>query len=179
MCKNYWEFIAKFEEKISNVLLQEDYSNLVFLCVGTDKVVGDLVGPIVGNNLKKLENEYLQIYGTLENTLNFRNAKEIIEKVYHDFKNPYLVTIDAALSATNNKGEIILSEGYIKIGKALQKSICFYSDVTIKCVVGKAYEEKDKNLKELKEASLKETTEIAEKVASGIKKVLKKSNIYV
>ena len=44
---------------------------------------------------------------------------------------------------------------------------------------GKAYEEKDKNFKELKKVSLKETEEIAEKVTSGIKKVLKKSNIYV
>ena len=138
MCKNDWQFIEKFEEKMSSLSLGEDYSHLVFLCVGTNKVAGDSVGPIVGNNLKELENQYLQIYGTMENTLNFRNAKEIIEKVYHDFKNPYLVTIDAALSPTSHKGEIILSEGYIKIGKALQKSICFYSNVTIKCVVRKS-----------------------------------------
>ena len=179
LCENYWRFIQKFEKKLSEIYLDEEYSNIIFLCIGTDKIVGDSIGPIIGNNLKKIENEYIQIYGTLDNTLNFINAKDTIEKIYHNFTRPYLITIDAALSTTNNKGDIVLSEGYINIGKALQKSICFYSNVNIKCVVGKAHLEKEKNITELKNVSLKETEKMAEIVSRGIKNVLKKSNIYV
>ena len=179
MREKYCKFMKEFEEKISEFYLKDNYSNLVFLCIGTNKIVGDSVGPIIGNKLKNMENKYMQIYGTLDNTLNFINAKEIIENIYNNFSNPYLITIDAALSNANNKGDIVLGKGYIKLGKALQKSICFYSNVNIKCVVGRAYSEKDRNLRELKKVSLKETEKMAEIVSNGIKNVLKKSNIYV
>ena len=179
MCKNYTKFVKEFEQRISELYVENDYSNLVFLCIGTNKIIGDSVGPIVGNYLKKLQNEYLQIYGTLDDTINFINAKDVIEGIYQNLENPYLITIDAALSNSNNKGDIVLSEGYIKIGKALQKSICFYSDINIKCIVGKSYLEKEKNIKELEKVSLAEILGMAELVANGIKNVLKKSNIYV
>ncbi len=175
---NYCEFIEKFEKKISKFYFN-DYSNLVFLCIGTNRLVGDSIGPIVGNSLKNMENEYMQIYGTIENNINFLNAKETIEEIYYNFEKPFLVTVDAALSQTKNKGDIVLSEGYMKIGKALQKSICFYSDVNIKCVVGKSYLEKERNLKELKNMTLEESKELAEIISNGIKKVIKKSNIHV
>lgn len=179
MRKNYSKFVKDFEKKISELYVESGYSNLVFLCIGTNKIIGDSVGPIVGNYLKKLQNEYLQIYGTLDDTINFINAKDVIEGIYKNLENPYLITIDAALSNSNNKGDIVLSEGYIKIGKALQKSICFYSDINIKCIVGKSYLEKEKNIKELEKVSLAEILGMAELVATGIKNVLKKSNIYV
>ena len=179
MCKNYTKFVKEFEQRISELYVENDYSNLVFLCIGTNKIIGDSVGPIVGNYLKKLQNEYLQIYGTLDDTINFFNAKDVIEGIYQNLENPYLITVDAALSNSNNKGDIVLSEGYIKIGKALQKSICFYSDINIKCIVGKSYLEKEKNIKELEKVSLAEILGMAELVANGIKNVLKKSNIYV
>lgn len=178
MRKSYGKFVKDFEKKIS-VYVENNYSNLVFLCIGTDKIVGDSVGPLVGNHLKNLQNEYLQIYGTLDSTINFINAKDIIEGIYQNLENPYLITIDAALSDVNNKGDIVLSDGYIKIGKALHKSICFYSNINIKCVVGKAYLEKEKNIKELEKVSTEEILKMAETVSSGIKNVLKKSHIYV
>ena len=54
-----------------------------------------------------------------------------------------------------------------------------YSDINIKCIVGKSYLEKEKNIKELEKVSLAEILGMAELVANGIKNVLKKSNIYV
>ena len=179
MCEKYRKFVQEFEEKMTRLYTKENYSNLIFLCIGTNKVIGDSVGPIVGNELKSMENNFVQIYGTMDNTLNFINAREIIKELYYNFDNPFLVTIDAALSEIKKRGDIVVSEGYIKIGKALQKSICFYSNINIKCVVGKSYLEKEKNVKELKSVKIEETMEIANVVSSGIKNVLKKSNIYV
>ena len=179
MCEKYRKFVQEFEEKMTRLYTKENYSNLIFLCIGTNKVIGDSVGPIVGNELKSMENNFVQIYGTMDNTLNFINAREIIKELYYNFDNPFLVTIDAALSEIKKRGDIVVSDGYIKIGKALQKSICFYSNINIKCVVGKSYLEKEKNVKELKSVKIEETMEIANVVSSGIKNVLKKSNIYV
>ena len=88
--EKYYKFIKEFEEKICKVYINGNYSNLIFLCIGTNKIVGDSVGPIIGNNLKSIENEYMQIYGTLDNTLNFINAKQTIEKIYNNFEKPFL-----------------------------------------------------------------------------------------
>ena len=57
MRKNYSKFVKDFEKKISELYVESGYSNLVFLCIGTNKIIGDSVGPIVGNYLKKLQNE--------------------------------------------------------------------------------------------------------------------------
>ncbi len=173
--------IVKLTKSLEERILRigTEYSNLIFLCVGTNGVVGDSIGPMIGSKIKQFENDYLKVYGTLDDTLNFSNAKNIIEKVYEFYSKPYLVTIDAALSNRTRFGDIIVGSGFIKIGKALEKSICFYSDVTIKCVVGKCYIDKEKNLQELKRLSASKSNKIANDVSTSIKNVLEKTKIYV
>ena len=61
--------------------------------------------------------------------------------------------------------------GYIKIGKALEKSICFYSNLNIKCVVGKNTNSMINNLAELKNVDKKEVENIVNMVSVGIGKV--------
>ena len=153
--------IVKLTKSLEERILRigTEYSNLIFLCVGTNGVVGDSIGPMIGSKIKQFENDYL-------------------EKVYEFYSKPYLVTIDAALSNRTRFGDIIVGSGFIKIGKALEKSICFYSDVTIKCVVGKCYIDKEKNLQELKRLSASKSNKIANDVSTSIKNVLKKTKIY-
>ena len=158
--------------------LEKGFSHLIFLCVGTDLILGDSIGPIIGTKLKKLENEYIKIFGTLSKTLNFNNARNEINNIYLNYQNPYIITIDAALSNFNEVGDIVLDKGFIKIGKALEKSICFYSNTNIKCVVGNNVCMKE-NLNQLKNIEEQEIYSMANIVYNGIKKVLNKINIYV
>ena len=130
MYNRYYKFIRELEVGAKD--LNHIYSNVIILCIGTKKVLGDSVGPLVGENIKYLENEYIKIYGVLEHTINFNNAKNIIGDIYKNFDNPYIITIDSALGSKENMGQVILNKGYIKIGKALEKSICFYSNLKIK-----------------------------------------------
>ena len=169
MYNRYHKFIKELEVGVRD--LNEDYSNVIILCIGTKKVVGDSVGPLVGENIKYLENDYIKIYGALENTINFNNAKNILTEIYEKFDNPYIITIDAALGNKENMGKVILTKGYIKIGKALEKSICFYSNLNIKCVVGKNTNSMINNLAELKNVDKKEVENIVNMVSVGIGKV--------
>ena len=175
--EQYIKFIQELEKNIYD--FKFDYTNLVILCVGTDLVVGDSIGPAIGSKLKNIESEFLSVYGDLENTLNFSNAKTIINKIYNEFEKPYIITIDAALGNKYNVGRIILNKGYIKLGKALDKSICMYSNLNINCVVGKNLKSRDENIKELKNVKKDKILEMSEIVSLGIKNVLKKENIYV
>ena len=72
-----------FEDKFINYLQnRESFSNIVFVCIGTKKLIGDSIGPVIGENLKKFENEFIHVYGTMQNNVNFINGKEIIEEIY-------------------------------------------------------------------------------------------------
>ena len=177
MYQQYLKFRKAFEQEIQQI--NGGFSDVVFLCIGTNKMIGDAIGPTVGNSLKDIENPVIHVYGDKTKNLHFQNAKETIESIYAEFANPFLITVDAALSRRKPKGEIVLEKGYIKIGKALEKSLCFYSNLNIKCVVGTYYAEKEKNMAELSFIKQEEIYTMASMVASGIKNVLKKSNIYV
>ena len=67
----------------------------------------------------------------------------------------------------------------MKIGKALEKSLCFYSDINIKCVVGKYSYNKNRNFDILQKVRMEEITRISNILSNGIRNVLKKVCIYV
>ena len=58
----------QLEEKLMD--LDREYSNIVILCIGTKSVTGDAIGPLVGESIKYLENEYVKIYGNFKDTIN-------------------------------------------------------------------------------------------------------------
>ena len=167
------------EEFIKYIKKAEYFSDMVFICIGTKNLIGDSIGPLIGENLREIQSDFIHVYGTMDNNINFINGKETIEEIYRKYINPYLITIDAALSNINNKGDIVLGSGYMKIGKALNKSVCFYSDINIKCVIGNYYEKKEDNIKELKEVKLADVYNTSRKVTNSIKNTFKKLNIYV
>ena len=171
MYYKYCNFLMQLEEKLMD--LDREYSNIVILCIGTKSVTGDAIGPLVGESIKYLENEYVKIYGNFKDTINFKNAREVLSKIYEEYRNPYIITIDAALGNKETVGKILLSKGYIKIGKALEKNICFYSNINIKCVICLNANSKQNNILELKKIKYSEVFEMANLVSQGIKQALK------
>ena len=169
------KFINEMQSSLSD--FKEKYSNISVLCVGTNEIIGDSIGPIIGSGIKHLENEHLQIWGTMQENFDFSNAKVILDSIYNKWENPYIITIDAALSDKKKIGEIVVNKGFIKIGKALNKSICFYSNANINCVVGENRKTENDNLKELKTVESERVLKLSQIVCSGMEKVLK--TIYV
>ena len=179
MQKRYIEFVKAFENRMSSTDIYKYYTNIIFLCVGTNKIMGDAIGPVVGDNLKYIENDFIKVYGTTKNTLNFSNAQYIIENIYERYQKPFLITIDAALGNKKNVEKIFIGNGIIKLGNALEKRICFYSDITIKCVVGSICNNKVKNIQELENVNFGCIFNMASIVSNGIINVLKNSKINV
>lgn len=50
----YNSFVQDFSYKLEQNQKSNDFSNFIFLCVGTDRVTGDSFGPLVGYKLKYL-----------------------------------------------------------------------------------------------------------------------------
>ena len=76
-----------------------EFSDIVILCVGTDKLIGDLVGPIAGQKLKRLFKDFekITVYGDIKKTVNTTNLNAIISEIISNYDQPFIITIDSAL----------------------------------------------------------------------------------
>ncbi|OFH96431.1 hypothetical protein CLOACE_23160 [Clostridium acetireducens DSM 10703] len=92
----------------------------VFVCIGTDKCIGDSLGPLVGSFLKKI-NIPASVYGTISNPIHALNIDKELNKIakLHDKKN--IIGIDACLGEKYNIGEIHIRDYPIHPGKGVGK----------------------------------------------------------
>ncbi len=137
----------------------------VFVCVGTDCVMGDTLGPITGQLLTKKHNIPCYVYGTLTSPVTAKNLDEyfnLIEK-----KHPYnpVVIIDAALGKKDDIGKIKISNTGIIPGSAYKTNKKKYGDYAITAIVS---ENTPKGKEEFKYVSLNLISSLAETIAQNI-----------
>ncbi len=112
----------------------------VVVCIGTPKVVGDSLGPLVGDILKKRETKAF-VYGDKSRSvtaLNFREYSAFINK-----KHPrsLVIAVDAGLSSDGDVGDIKLSTTGVCPGGALSKTLGKIGNIGVLGIVGRAGEE--------------------------------------
>ena len=151
--ENYINFIKKLKSKIT----QNKGNNIVFCCIGTDRVIGDCIGPITGSLLKGVDKN-----------LTFSNMSQKMREIKLKYKNPYVVAIDAALSAESEIGNIYIADDGIIIGRGLNKSKKKIGDIGIKVVVGKDYNDNELNFRCLQNISLSKIMDLSKKISDGI-----------
>ncbi|MFR2534858.1 MAG: spore protease YyaC [Clostridia bacterium] len=149
---------------------------MIFLCIGSDKIIGDCFGPLVGTKLlKKLEpyNTFnIQVYGNLERTISYENIEQYQKQIN---ENPYdtcIIVIDAALSKKENIGNIYVSKEKTILGKGLHKNKIAIGDISIKAVVGKDFKVPSYNFTMLQNVSLNLVMHLADMVADSIFEVI-------
>ena len=151
-------------------------SDIVFVCLGTDQISGDAFGPIVGHELKnKLNN--VTVMGRINCPITYPKIEKIEQEIYANFKNPYIICIDAALSKTIEKGQIVVEEKATKIGRALGKKVKNIGNLSIKGVVGATQEDCSKNMETLINAPIELILEMAKMVTNGIADVYLSKNM--
>lgn len=99
------------------------YSDLVIVCIGTDRSTGDSLGPLVGHNLNRRLKTYddVHVFGTLNNPVHAKNLEDNMELINSKFKRPFIVAIDACLGSYNNVGFISISNKPVKPGSGVNK----------------------------------------------------------
>lgn len=95
----------------------------VLLCIGTDRSTGDCLGPLVGSKIGLLNQEFFEVYGTLDNPVHASNLKETLEKIYGKYKNPLIIAVDACLGRIENVGCINLGDGSLNPGAGVNKNL--------------------------------------------------------
>lgn len=110
----------------------KDYINkdTIIVCIGTDRCIGDCLGPLVGTLLKS-KNFPLPVYGTISDPIHALNIdKKLNEiKLLHPHNN--IIGIDACLGDSDSIGEIQARDYPVHPGKGVGKSLPNVGDTSI------------------------------------------------
>ena len=167
----------ELSKRVIEIMQKNNYleKELCFLCVGTDKVVGDAIGPLVGSNLKKYINKNniknINVIGNLDNPLinnnieNLKNTKGI------------KILIDSAISNSYKAGEIIVEEKSNKLVSAFFNEKNINYDISIKAIVAENSFNNTLNLIRLQNVSVKTVIKMSEKITKEMCKVIDKNCI--
>ncbi|MFL0251533.1 spore protease YyaC [Clostridium neuense] len=97
------DFNAKYysyeaERAISNCICEKtkDKDEIIILCIGTSRIIGDAVGPITGTFLT--ENNVENVYGTLQRPVDATNLVRVVEEIKDNYSKPYIIAVDAAVN---------------------------------------------------------------------------------
>ncbi len=119
-------------------LLEEKWNpsmDLVVLCIGTDRVTGDSLGPLIGYKLSKILHPSFYIYGTLENPVHALNLSDTIQTIKKEHPCSCIIAIDASLGVKEHLGCVMLKNGPIQPGAGVRKKLELVGDVSITGIV--------------------------------------------
>lgn len=148
--------------------------NLVILCIGTTKIVGDSIGPKVGDKLKKLGVD-AYVYGNTARQVTALNVDDYAKMIRQRHKDDTVVVIDSALGKVSDVGTIKVTRNGIKPGGAFDKDKQRIGDIGILAVVGDAEGDRMKELKTREESFI---STLADKVVDFVGGLLFKAEAY-
>lgn len=97
-------------------------TDVVFLCIGSDRHILDCLGPLTGSLLQDKDLD-LNVYGTLEMPLHARNLMARLEPILVKHPGALHMAIDASAGGADELGLLRLRDEPLVPGKALLKSL--------------------------------------------------------
>ena len=123
---------SKFSYNLTLDIKNYITENTVIVCIGTDKCIGDCLGPLVGSILT--ENFYpLPVYGTLSSPIHALNIDERLAEIHANHPNASIIGVDACLGDEEDIGQIRIRDYAIHPGKGVGKEL---PEVGIASVIG-------------------------------------------
>ncbi len=105
-------------------------SNVIIVCIGTDRCIGDCLGPLTGTILKK-KNFPLSVYGTISEPIHALNLDKKLSDIKYASPDSKIIGIDACLGNSDSIGEIQIRDYPIHPGKGVGKSLPNVGDFSI------------------------------------------------
>lgn len=106
----------------------------VILCIGSDRVTGDCLGPIVGQMLIE-RNVNAFVYGNLDRPVTALNLKDALKHIRSVHKDKKVLAIDSSVGKQSDVGKIRIAFGSIAPGSADGKKLPKVGDVSITATV--------------------------------------------
>lgn len=122
-------------EKMSAELKEKMGSSPVFMCIGTEKVFSDSLGPRVGTLLNRDMKTPSFVYGLCEQNITAENLLYCYNFIKAMHPDSQIVVVDAAVGSAEQIGKIQISEGGIYPGAATNKNLPSVGDIGIVGIV--------------------------------------------
>lgn len=173
MCEKNFSF-SSFNDYATDGIFQSLIENNpknkkpIIVCIGSDLVLGDSLGPLIGTFLKKKDVKSY-VYGTLNFPITSKEVEYARTYLKQMHPESIIIAIDAAVGDPNDVGLIRVQNKGIKPGLGVDKDLNEIGDVGIIGVVA-AKSIKNYNLFNLTRLNL--IYKMAETVSSGIVKYI-------
>lgn len=115
--------------KLAKGLIENYKPNSIIVNIGTDSLLYDSVGPMVGTMLKRHGNLSYRIMGTLEEPIDLSNIEDKIKLINELYPDNFIIGIDAAISSC--AGYISFCKGPIYPGLRTGKKVKSVGDISI------------------------------------------------
>ena len=121
-CYNVKE--VKSKERLCDAL-KETFKGKGFVvcCIGTDAVIGDSLGPMIGSRLKESLNGKTYVFGSVESPLIAGDMKTLSEMLSFCFPKTEILAIDAAFGDISEVGCVKLNNLPLKPGLGVKKDL--------------------------------------------------------
>ena len=169
---------STFNENCSQGISQALYNivpidmPLVFMCIGSDLVLGDSLGPLVGTFLKK-KNVGSFVYGSLSFPITAKEVEIARKYLTKTHPNSCIIAIDAAIGNEDDVGLIRVVKQGLKPGLGVNKNLGTVGNISVIGVVaGKSVN--NHNLFNLTRLNL--IYNMAKNVSDGIEQFLNNKN---
>ena len=108
---------------------------LILLCIGTDRVTGDSLGPLIGYKISQYTPPPMTIYGTLQDPVHAKNLESTLGRIQRIHEDPFIIAVDASLGRMESIGCLTVGVGSIKPGQGVDKALPEVGDMFITGIV--------------------------------------------
>lgn len=109
-------------EQLTAYLTSHCNKNILVLCIGTDKCIGDCLAPLVGSYLKKRQFPH-PILGTLDMPVHALNMETAVDEINSTYPDHFIVAVDACIGEEDSIGAIQIRHAPISPGKGVGKTL--------------------------------------------------------
>ena len=141
------------------------WTDLVFLCIGTDRVTGDCLGPYVGHRLSSFCFPGIYVYGTLVQPVHALNLCDTRKEILSRHPDSLIIAVDASLGQKKHLGYVTIANGALYPGAAVHKKLPPVGHIHITGIVNTAGMLEQLTLQTTR---LSTVISIAEQISNGI-----------
>ncbi|MFD2372120.1 spore protease YyaC [Brevibacillus sp. GCM10020057] len=113
------------------------YTEIVVVCIGTNRYSGDSLGPMVGSQLLAgmKGQRHIHVYGTLDNPVHALNIHKTIAHISQKHGRAYVIAVDACLGQFYKIGTLQVVEEPLQPGVSLDKKLPPIGHIHIKGII--------------------------------------------